>query len=155
MVSIFKVKIFSLYTYLKKIQKVIFPSLLNIFLHMNLGCVLSKLVQKNLNYIIPREGEGASFNKKPIITVERTKKEDPLKITYTVAIKTLHTGSHGKWEPALVTPCGLHSSHYCFVIFLRVICLKNEKSIFNHPCHKTKKKSKLGPLFMCFFGTYI
>jgi hypothetical protein len=35
-----------------------------------------------------------------------------------------------------------------------VICLKNEKSIFNHPCHKTKKKSKLGPLFMCSFGTY-
>jgi hypothetical protein len=39
---------------------------------------------------------------------------------------------------------GLHSSHYCLVIFLRVICLKNEKSIFNHPCHKTKKKWKLG-----------
>ena len=79
MVSICKVKIFSLYTYLKKIQKVIFPSLLKIFLHMNLGCVFSKLGQKNLNYIIPRDGEGASFNKKPIITVERTKKEDPLK----------------------------------------------------------------------------
>ncbi len=36
-----------------------------ICLHMNLGLVLSKLVQKNLNYIIPRDGEGESFNKKP------------------------------------------------------------------------------------------
>jgi hypothetical protein len=36
-----------------------------ICLHMNLGLVLSKLVQKNLNYIIPRDGEGDSFNKKP------------------------------------------------------------------------------------------
>ncbi len=48
----------------------------------------------------------------------------------------------------------LHFSHNCLVIFFRVICLKNEKSIFIHPCHKTKKLSKLGPLFMCSFGTY-
>jgi hypothetical protein len=32
---------------------------------MNLGWVLSKLVQKNLNYTIPRDGDGESFNKKP------------------------------------------------------------------------------------------
>ncbi len=49
-----------------------------------------KISTKNLNYIIPRDGEGASFNKKPIITVERTKKEDALKkITYTSNRDTL------------------------------------------------------------------
>jgi hypothetical protein len=41
--------------------------------------IFIKVSTKNLNLIIPRDGEGASFNKKPIITVERTKKEDPVK----------------------------------------------------------------------------
>jgi hypothetical protein len=75
MVSIFKVKIFSLYTYLKKIQKVIFPFFIGNFFTHEFRVSFIKISTKILNNIIQRDGEGASFNKKPIITVERTKKK--------------------------------------------------------------------------------
>jgi hypothetical protein len=30
---------------------------------------------------------------------------------------------------------------------------EKHKGIFHHPCNKTKELSKLGPIFMCSFGT--